>query len=360
MAGERRRDQGRLTLALAVVGVVGTLAALAALGIASEAALKAWLAATMIWSGLPIGALCLLMMMHLIVGVWDDELMVQVEGAVMLMPLAALAFVPLVFGIGELYHWVGRDQHTAFRELYLSEGFLIVRTFIGLGLLSALAALLILARGWSVPVSAAGLVLYPIVTGLLSVDWLMTLDAHFHSSVFGLYILSIQVCVALMCAAMVTMTDRNGVRQPGVVGGLMLASVLIWAYLAFMQYFIIWSGNLPPGVRWYEARAGWPWSQLFWAIAVLHAVPGFMLLLPPVLHRPRLLVGIAGSVLVGKALEMAWLVLPAGNGTAAVWPEAVLFAAAMLGLGGLFGAGLILAFRRRVAARAPRGSEAPT
>ena len=352
MPGDRGRD--RLPLALAATGVIGAGSVLAMMGAAWEPALKAWLGATMLWSGLPIGALLLLMMMHLIAGVWDDELMIQAEGAVVLMPLAVLAFMPLIFGVGGLFDWVGESQHTRFRELYLSETFLVVRTLFGLGLLVLLAGVLILHRRWVVPVSAGGLILYPIVTGMLAVDWLMSLDAHFHSSIFGLYVMSIQVCVALMCASILTLTDANGVRQPAVVGGLMLASVLIWAYLAFMQYFIVWSGNLPSGVRWYEARAGTPWSQVFWSVALLHAVPGLMLLLGPVLRRPRLLVGIAGAVLVGKALEMAWLVLPADTGAGAV--EAVLFAAATLGLGGLFGAAFILAFRRRVAARAPDGA----
>ena len=357
MPGEGRRgpeQRPAVAAALAAVGAVGALAVLAAMTIAWEPALKARLGATMMWGGLPIGALCLLMMMHLIAGAWDDDLMVQVEGAVVLMPFAALAFVPLMFGVEGLFHWPGEAQDTVFRRVYLSADFLVIRTVVSLGVLLLIAGLLILRLGSAVALSAAGLIVYPIVTTVLAVDWLMTLDAHFHSSVFGLYVLSIQFCVALMCASVLTLTDANGVRRPGVIGGLMLTGVLVWAYLAFMQYFIIWSGNLPPGVRWYEARAGWPWSQLFWAVGLLHAVPAFMLLLPPVLRRPPLLGGIAGAVLIGKALEMAWLVLPAGESTGAGWVQAVLFASAMLGLGGLFAAGLILAFRLRVAARAPR------
>lgn len=342
------RANGRLSPALPLaLGALATAGAVLALLAVPQPALEAWLAATMLWAGLPIGALGFVMMMRLIAGIWKAELMVAMEGAALLLPLAMLAFVPLGLGLGELFHWVGEAQETAFRQAYLADGFMLARTAGGLALLGVLALLAVFRIGPVVAVAAVGLIAYPLVAGMLGVDWLMTLDAHFHSSIFGLYVLSMQMCFALMCAALVSLGLGPARRRPEVVGGLMLASLLVWAYMAFMQYFIIWSGDLPPGVRWYLARSGGGWTALLWAMALLHAVPGFLLLLVPVLKGPRMLMALAATVIVGKALEMAWLVLPAGHGAEAPVLAAALFALATIGLGGLFGGALMLAVRAR-------------
>ena len=172
---------GRSALVLAA-GIVASLAVLAAVLADPRMALRAWLAAAFFWSGVPIGAIALLMMMRLIPGIWSSELGVAVEAATMLMPVAALVLVPVLLGTGALYPWAGEAPRTGFRGLYLSQPFFSIRSVAWFALLCVLAFLLIARRRWSTPVSCVGLIVYTVVSTFIATDWLMSLDPEFNSS----------------------------------------------------------------------------------------------------------------------------------------------------------------------------------
>lgn len=333
-----------------LLGGVACAVALLGTAFAAEAALRAWLAAAFFWSGIPIGAVGLLMMMRLIPGAWSDELTVPMEAAVLLMPLAALAILPVLLGVAVLYGWSGQVQETVFRNMYLSEIFFVLRTVLTFAVLGLLSFLLLARRGWSTIVAPAGLIFYVPLASILGVDWLMSLDPAFHSSGFGLYTLSIQMSVAMAAAVAIAILSGSPLRRPGVLGALILSVLLAWTYFAFMPYFIIWSGDLPDGVLWYQRRAVGAWVPVLWAIAVLHAVPTLLLLFPAIRGSRQALLAIAAAVLIGKALESAWLVLPA-EGKPAGWFAGVVLIVAMIGLGALFVVFLNRASRARVGYR---------
>jgi hypothetical protein len=119
-----------------------------------------------------------------------------------------------------------------------------------------------------------------------------------------------------------------------------------------MQFIVIWSADFPEEVSWYLRRSAGPWSAVLWGIAILHGAPTVLLLLPPILRSRTALIALAGAVLLGKTLEAAWLVLPAG-GRATGWGGGLLFVVAAVGLGALFAVASLWAFDKRVAARAP-------
>jgi hypothetical protein len=337
----------------ALVGAGVCLLVLAAAWFDPQAAMRAWLASAVFWSSIPIAGLMLVMMMRLIPGVWDVEMLVATEAAILLMPLAAIVFVPVLIGIPALYAWVGQLQDSAFRAVYLTPSFFIMRTILWFALLLIVAILLIVRRSWSAPVSCIGLILFTLGGTVVATDWLMSLDPDFRSSGFGLYVLSIQATIAVAAIDIVVFaTAGDRIRSPAIPGGLLLTAVLLCAYLSYMQYVVIWSSDYPPLVHWYIERSSGFWGAILWAIALLHAAATALLVLTPVLRNRRLLVAISVGILVGKALECAWLVLPAGDAPPTAG-ACILFLLAVAALGPVFALGWSFAFRQRIRARLP-------
>jgi hypothetical protein len=313
------------------VGLAGLAACILALGIAAAdpRALAGWLAACLFWSSLPVGALVLAMMTRLIPGRWGADLRALADGALMLLPLAALSLVPILLAPSALYGWVHAAPEPAFRAVYLTPWFFGLRTVAFFALAMLLAFLLLYRRRDLSSVSAAGLIVLVLIDTMIATDWLVSLDAGFHSSGFGLYVLSIQVTIALAFLILARLSEPGA--QAGVLGGLLLTALLLWAYFAFMQYVIIWSGNLPEGVLWYQRRAAGFWSLVEYAIGALHLAPAFLLLFGAMRRSPSWLAALALSTLIGKVLETAWLVLPARTDHG--WPTAATSILAFAGLG---------------------------
>ena len=332
--GERR---------VAAVGAIIAIAALLLVLANSGAALTGWLAAAAFVAGLPAGALMLLLMMRLIAGKWTEDLRGPARLLGALWPLGALAFLPVLIGMAAIYPWFGAPPHSAFAGVWLNPVFFAART-VGW-----------FALGWFVAARAAGEVSEGFAAGLLIAlvlgdnfigsDWLMTLDPKFASSGFGLQVISFGMTSAL--AAMVLLRlAAGGPRHPGVLGGLLLTLLLLWAYFQFMPFLIIWSGNLPDGVGWYLARRSTGWVAATVAASVLGGVPLFALFAPQVRTSRRWLGLCAVAVLAGKAIEFAWLALP-GRGPLTV----LAWLLTLAGLGCLALAALLRAARLAEARR---------
>ncbi|MCS0493991.1 hypothetical protein NVS89_02700 [Ancylobacter sp. MQZ15Z-1] len=333
------------TRSLRLLGVAGLLTSAAALGLALlvPGAMLGWLAAFGFWSGLPIGALCLSLMMGLVPGAWRPELEGFAHAMLVPFALAALAAVPVLLAIPALYEWSGM-AFEGWRGIYLTPWFFVLRTLVFFAFAGIVSAF-VLARGAAGGLAAGGLIVFVLLDTTAAVDWLMSLDPHFHSSGFGLYVLSIQASSAMATLVLLRLAAGGTGRQTGLLGGLLLTALLLWAYMAFMQYFISWSDNFPPIVAWYQTRARGVWSLVEYAIGALGLVPIVLLLLPPVRNGPRWLAAFAMATLLAKALEMAWLVLPAGEGGAAPVAAALL---AFAGLGALGMAVLLAALSGRL------------
>jgi hypothetical protein len=318
---------------LAVCVVLAAAALLLAL-VDPRAALTGWLGAAAFVAGLPTGALILLLMMRLISGRWRDDLGEPALAAVRLWPLAALSLVPVLIGMGAIYPWVGHAPESAFARLWWNPIFFAVRTvgwFVVLGALSWRA----LAGEVSAGLASFGLIALTLAASLVAVDWLMSLDPAFVSSGFGLQVLALEICAAL--AALILLRLAWGDSQHlGIMSGLLLTMLLLWAYFMFLPFFIVWSGNLPDGVAWYLARAGTGWVAALAASSVLGGVPLFALMAPDARQSARWLGALSACVLAGKAVEFAWLALPGRGGMAVL-----AFCLALAGLGGLATLGLL-------------------
>jgi hypothetical protein len=298
---------------LAAVGAIAAVAALLLALVNPRDALTGWLGAASFLAGLPAGALALLLMMAMISGKWHEDLRGPARLLGALWPLAALAFVPVLAGMAAIYSWFGASPHSAFAGVWLNPLFFAMRTiaFLALGWFVAARAQGRIGEGFA----AGMLIALVLAVNFVGSDWLMTLDPAFASSGFGLQVLSLDMTSAL--AAMILLRLAAGPpRYTGVLGGLLLTLLLLWAYFQFMPFLIIWSGNLPESVAWYLARRGAGWVAAIATAGVLGGVPLFALFAPQVRESPRWLGWCAASVLVGKAIEFAWLALPGRGGLA--------------------------------------------
>ncbi len=299
-------------------------AAVAALALAAAAAgglveprafFAAWLGAFLLWTGLGLGALALLMIGHLLDELWLAPVRTELEGMARSLPLAALFSVPLAFGLGELYPWAGApavapDPIPAARAAWLAPAFVLARSALYLILWSTLALIVTRPGSRHRTASAVGLILLVPTVTLASLDWIMSLDPRWLSSLFGLAFGMTQMVAALALAVLLALR-RAHPEPPHHLET--LTKVLLWlalgaAHLWFAQYLIVWSANLPHEVSWYLLRGdGWAWAKLGFVVPATTAA--LVLLLP---HRiRRLRTGLAAVLLLAQhAVHMAWLVRP--------------------------------------------------
>jgi len=336
---------------VAIAGAVACIVALILIIFAPAEALRGWVGVSFFLGALPAGALMLVMMIRLIPGKWGPQLEVFTEASMLLVPLAALAALPLMLGITAIYSWTSEEM-AGFRGVYLSVPFFVLRTILWFALQAALAFLLLRRRPWSTPVSCIGLIAMTLLGSCVAVDWLVSLDPEFHSSGFGLYALCIQMGIALDVILIATVVAGKLTLAPNTAGALLLTSELFWAYFAFMQYFIIWSNNLPPLVDWYQQRGVGVLYGVEIFIATAHLAPLFALFFAPVRRDPRWIARLAALTLFGKAVECGWIVLPDGLGL-------LTFVLGTAGGAALFGALLDPAGGWRVRRRAPVREAAP-
>lgn len=341
MSGRERRR--------AMLGGACLAGALLLAFVAPRAALGGWLSAFVLGSAVPLGALALAMMIHLIPGAWREEILPVVHDMRWLLPAAALAALPVVIASPVLYPWAG-EAIGGWRGLYLSPVAFALRTLLFFLAAIALAFGLVRPPGGAAALSAVGLIVFVLADTTVVVDWLMSLAPHFHSSGFGLYGLSIQMTVAVAGLLIVRLAAAP-CKRTELLGGLLLTALLLWAYLAFMQFFITWSDNLSEGAHWYLRRADGGWAIVEWVLAASQLAPALLLFLAPVRRGRQWLIALSAIVIAGKALEIAWLVFPEiGQPLLA----ALVFALGTIGLG--FAVPVTAGMVRRGLERRPAGA----
>lgn len=330
------------------VGVGGAL--LCGLGFAVDTRqfFFSYLWAYVFWTGLSLGCLGLLMVHHLTGGGWGFLIRRFLEAGIGLFPLLALLLAPLFFGLGDLYSWARPEIHDEIlrRKLfYLNAPAFAGRMIVLFALWIGLSTLL---RRWShaqdetadlVPtrrmrgLSGPGLVLYAVLGTVAAVDWVMVLENDWTSTIFPILIMTGQMLSALALAIVLLQATRGegvATEQYHRLGNLLLAFVMLWAYMSVSQLIIIWSANLPRETSWYLHRVAGGWKGVAIFLGLFHfAAPFAILLWREAKRRPRLLAGIAGGVFVAHAVEGFWLVAPTlhPHGFAFSWIDLAAFAA---------------------------------
>jgi len=300
---------------------------------------RSWLIGVLFCLGLSMGSLALLMLQHMSGGQWGLVGRRVFEAASRTLPLVALAAVPLLFGLPSLFKWARPELVSVDHILQAKAPYLNVPFFIGRAVLYFAVWLLCawLLNRWSAAqdrgevairpadtlrfrqVSAPGLLAYFITMTFASVDWIMSLDPHWYSTIFGLLLvvgqgLSGLALVIIILSLLSTTPPYATYLQPRHfldLGKLLLAFVMLWAYFAFSQFLIIWAGNLPEEIPFYVERLNHGWQYVSAVVLFGHFVLPFVLLLSRDLkRRPRLLAKVAALVLVMRLIDLVWLVGP--------------------------------------------------
>lgn len=321
--------------------IVAVVAVLAAIGCAAgfmldpAALMLGWLAAAFTVTSMAAGALGVLMFTYVVRGQWTDGMHRPLTAAALTLPLAGLMFVPILIVPSAVYPWASHPPGETFKNYWLSPAFFGLRTIVYFAVWSVLA--LWLRAAWRRPermmVSACvGLIVYALTASIAGIDWLESLTPKFHSSVYGLMVLTFQL-LAGFTFALVIVVRRPG-APTGSYGAILLSVLMMWAYNHAMQYIIIWAGNVPEEVMWYESREQGAWGVLFWLLIVAQFVlPFFALLSSRVRNGRGAIASLAALTLVMRFVEAAVLAMPERAGDLrGLWlsaPAAMLLAGAI-------------------------------
>jgi hypothetical protein len=313
-----------------VLAVAGLALFLLALAIDPRAGLQGWLFAAVVWATISFGCLGVFFM-RMLVGL-DG---VEGFGPALLaggetLPVVAVAFIPVLLGLASLYPWVVAPPDNVFQKLWLQSGFFVIRTVVYFLLWVGLAAVAL--KTASRPLAVAGLLILGISGSMAAVDWMMSLEPRFHSSIYGMLYLTHAALAGWAFSVAVSLLSGRP-APPRMAAGYIIGGIAFWAYLSFCQYLVIWNGNEPREIGWYLAREKESWGLLFWAASFLMGILPFLFLLLGRMRASRSAVGIIAVVLVaGTILQTGVLILPAfGTGAAAL--SAV---PAAIGLGGVW------------------------
>jgi hypothetical protein len=325
-----------------IVGVVGLGLCAVGFSASREQFFRAWLIAFLFWWGVSLGSLAWMMIHHLSGGQWGVVTRRVFEASSRVLPYMALAFLPVAFGVKELYPWarpelVANDEILQHRAPYLNISFFYLRAAIYFVLWSALAYLI---SGWSrkqdtAPgdeglairmqrLSGGGLLLYGITLFFASVDWLMSLDPHWYSTIYGILMLGGQGLASMAFTLTVMVLLSRTAPLAGVfranhlhdLGKLMLTFVMLWAYFQFSQFLIIWSGNLPEEIGFYLTRIEGAWVYLSAVLILGHFALPFVLLLNRDLKRSHMVALVAIFVIGMRFVDLFWLMGPRDGHTA--------------------------------------------
>jgi hypothetical protein len=350
----------RIQLGALLVGLLGLVASVLGGFWAPKQFFFSYLFAVLFWLGLSLGCFVVTMIHQITGGRWGYPTRRFLEAGFMTLPLMLILFVPIFFGLRQLYPWarpaeVLTEKVLQDRHLYANDCAYIARQIFCLLVWIWLATRL---RKWSLQqdqtedaaptrraraLSGPGIVIYGLLGTLASIDWIMSLETHWYSSIFAVIILIGQILIAYAFAVVMMTLFRTQVPFGAAVsqvhyhhlGNLLLTFVLFWTYVSFGQLLIIYSGDLPQELEWYLHRIAGSWKVVVATIAAFHFfLPFFLLLFRAMKRRVAALTTLAALLLIMHIVDTYWLVMPTlhQGGVAVSWLDF----AAPIGVGGLW------------------------
>lgn len=317
----------------AVLGVVLTGAGFAMSGL--DRFYEAYLVAYTFWMGVVLGSLALLMVQHLSGGAWGVVLRRPFEAAVRTLPYMAVLFLPIVFGMQSLYSWARpealNDPLIQTKAAYLNTPFFLMRQAFYFIIWTGMGTLL---TSWSAehdrtgdPVllrkisflSGAGILIFGLTVTFAMVDWTMSVNPHWFSTIWGMLYIGGQGLSAFAFGIIVLVMLSHAAPLDKVIthhhlhdlGKLLFAFLMLWAYLTFSQLLIIWSANIPEEIPHYLTRWDHGWEYVTYAIIVAHFILPYSLLLSRDLKRnPAKLRLIATWIICVRVIDYYWHVAP--------------------------------------------------
>lgn len=357
-------DLDRFSQRALIVGVAGL--ALCGLGwfLNPDQFYRSYLVGFLFWNGVALGCLAIAMLHQLSGGAWGVVIRRILESATRTFPVTLVLFLPLVFGIHSLYSWSSPTVVAADKALQHKAAYLNVPFFLGRAALYFAIWLIIsyFFNKWSLDQDRGGaepwssrlqgmagpsLLLYGATVTFSSIDWVMSLDPHWFSTIYGILFiggqgvsaLSFVIAVIVLVASQPPMSEAITDKHLRDLGTLLFAFIMLWAYFNFSQFLLIWAGNLPEEIPFYFKRmnGGRMWVGLF--LIVFHFALPFLLLLSREFKRNRKWMAMAaGWVICMRIVDLFWL-----TGFELHWLDV----AAPVGLGGIWVAAFFRQLKQR-------------
>lgn len=336
------RRSRALTIGASAGFLVGAVACAIGAAIDASGFFRAWLCAYLFWLGVPLCGVTLVLVHDLTGGNWMATARPVLNAAIATMPLATLAGIPAWIGLSTLYSWTHPAPNLG-NTFYLNPTAFYLRYAIDVVLWNLLAAFALWApRGEALPIAPAlswlsgvGLILLALSASFAAIDWILSLEPTFWSSVFpvtvgaGWFNTGLALVLLVIAVASPTGPAREHMAD---LAAILLATTIFWAYVEFMQFLIIWEENLKSEIPWYLLRTGGIWkSALFVSAGLAFFVPFFALLTAPGKHSRTVVATICALILIGRTAQKWWLVLPEFPRAGPFWLDV----AAVVALGGL-------------------------
>lgn len=288
------------------------------------------------WLQLSLGCFLVTMIHHLTGGRWGFPTRRFLEAGFMALPLMLILFVPVFFGLHYLYPWARPHEVAAVkvlqeRHVYENTWAFIARTVFFLVVWIAMARCL---RKWSLQqdatadaeptrkartLSGIGIVIYSLLGTFASVDWIMSLEKDWYSTMFAVVVIIGQILVAIAFSVVMLTLFRNeepirsvvNKKQYHQLGNLLLAFVMFWTYVSFGELLVIYSGDLPHELEWYLHRIATSWKAIVAILALLHFfVPFYLLLFRAVSKHVVPLTSVAAVLFLVHIVSVYWMVMP--------------------------------------------------
>jgi len=328
------------------IGVIFALISGALAFVRPDEFYRAYLLGFMCWLGVALGSMAILMIRHLTGGGWGTVIRRILGAAMRTLPVLAILFIPIIMAVGQhrIYPWAmplesiqdthireHLEKHSFIKASYLNFSGFVIRAFFYFAIWNVLSFLL---SKWSKQtdhagapdnsgrfkaVAGPGLILYGFTISFAAIDWVMSLDPSWISTIFGLLILIGEVLSA-MCFAVVVerilfnYKPMSEMLTPDFVhdhGKWMLTFIMVWAYFSFSQWLIIWAGNLPAEITFYLKRLSNGWGSIGLFLVLFHfAIPFALLLSRPFKRDIRKLVWLAVWMMLMRYLDLFWIIEP--------------------------------------------------
>jgi hypothetical protein len=342
------------------VGVLALLVCIAGAFFVPQQFFRSYLLAYLFWIGITLGCFALIMLYHMVGGIWGYAIRRLLETGAQTFPLMAVLFLPILVGMRWVYVWAQSGatpspDMASGHAWYLSISFFVVRAIVYFAIWISAGYFL---NKWSLEqdrtadpslarrlkrLSAPGLILYGLTVTFASIDWVMSLEPEWHSSIYGMmymvgFVLEALTFIVVAEYLLSTREPLSRAVTPGHshdLGNLMLTFVILWAYLNFSQFLIIWAENLTDEIPWYLHRTTGGWQGVALALILfLFALPFLILLSRTAKRRAATLAALALGILVMRFVDLIWLVVPAfhPDGIAIHWMDVL----ALIGIGGIW------------------------
>ena len=329
-----------------IVGLIGAVAAIIGILTDSDTFFRAYLIGFTFIAHVSLGCLFLLMAHYMTGGRWGLLIRPYLEVGAQLIVVTAVLFIPILFGLARLYPWaqpetVSADALLSHQSPFLNPLFFGLRAVIYFAIWIFIAWRITRPSGSKRVIAVIGLILHFPLATLAAIDWFMSLEPHWSSTIYGAVFLGSQTFMACVFAVVVltlmpvsspSRSDRQ-TRQD--LGNILLVILIAWVYLNFMQYLVIWAADLPEEISWFLARSAGGWSVVALVLILANVVVPFLLLLSSRIKSEfHSLSLVALLLLVAQLGYVYWLIAPAFNPSGATvgWLELIL----PIGIGGIW------------------------